>query len=169
MKSCSSMNNASYNVIKKEVTEFDDDQDINGSDGEAKDQKKDNFNSSMKMSNLGKNKKKDSYKNKKSLISPNKKTKDSTKNNPNPNPNNPSDATKQEFNQKFFNVINKIIKFFDENEVIDTKLKKKNPMTVLNKLKNVSDSSQRNDLLEKLENISNNVIKFNKENSITPY
>jgi len=81
------------------------------------------------------------------------------------NNNNPSDLTKQEFNQKFFNVITKIIKFFEENDVIDTKVKKKNPMTVLNKLKNVTDPSQRNDLLEKLENISNNIIKVNKETS----
>ena len=80
------------------------------------------------------------------------------------NNNNPSDFTKQEFNhdQKFFNVINKIIKFFEDNDIIDDddKIKMKNPMSVLNKLKTVSDSSKRNELLEKLESISN---KVNKE------
>ena len=85
------------------------------------------------------------------------------------NNNNPRVITKNDYNQNFFNVTNKIIKFFEDNDVIDTKIKMKSPMSVLNKLKTASDSSQRNELLEKLEKISNKFIKANKEKLATQY
>jgi len=89
-----------------------------------------------------------------------KETKESTKITNNKNP---KYITKH-FNQKFFNQIKEVIKFLEDHNVIDTKIKTKNPMPVLNKLLTVSDSYQRNKFLNKLETISSNMLKEYKEN-----